>query len=69
MRATLSVACFNLWDNPIGAAKIQLYRRGCAANNQWSLNVNACGNSVTTPGFQINTWTQLICLFTPGPIC
>jgi len=68
-RATTSVACFNLWDNPIGAAKIQRYRRGCAAGNGWDLTANACGNAVSVPAFQTSTWTQLICLFTPGPIC
>jgi len=68
-RATTSVACFNLWDNPIGAAKIQRYVRGCTAGGAWNLSANACGNAVSTPGFQTSTWTQLICLFTPGPIC
>lgn len=69
IKATASVACFNLPDNPIGAAKIVRTIKGCTSNNGWALTSNACGGAVSVPAYRLSTNDRLVCLTTPGPIC
>jgi hypothetical protein len=54
-RTTSSASCTG------SAAWIRRYRRGCAANGAWNLAANACGDGVSVPAYQIETWTVLIC--------
>jgi hypothetical protein len=64
--ATTSIACFSLPENPIGAAYILRTTSGCGCCD---LGANACGKPVSLPQYVRSSSTQLICLFTPGPIC
>ena len=65
--ATLSAACFSLFDNPIGAARWVRTIRGCGPGG--SIGADACGHPWTGPAYTRSNTRVLMCYDTPPRGC